>query len=93
MARWGGDEFVAVLREAEGAPAAEAVLEQIKADLAARPARLPDGERVRLGVSGGVARAAGGEDPAGVVERADAALYRAKRASTAAAGRGPAAAG
>ena len=80
VARGGGDEFVAVVREAEGVPTAEALLARINQDLAAAPVPLPDGGAVALRVSGGVARAQRGEGPQELFARADAALYRAKRA-------------
>jgi diguanylate cyclase (GGDEF)-like protein len=87
VARWGGDEFVAVLPEHEGNGTPEAILKRIGADLAADPLCLPSGARVRLGVSGGVAWAGEEDDTAALVARADAALYRAKRAGAAARGR------
>jgi diguanylate cyclase (GGDEF)-like protein len=79
-ARWGGDEFVAVVREAAGEPAAEALLAGVEAELAASPVALPDGGAVALRVSGGVTRAGDGEGAEDLFARADAALYRAKRA-------------
>ena len=79
VARWGGDEFVAVIREAAGAPAAEAILGQFEEELAAAPVLLPDGGQVALRASGGVARARPGESPQELFAQADAALYRAKQ--------------
>ena len=80
VARWGGDEFLAVLPEAAGAPSVEAALARLAGDLASDPARLPGGEEVALGVSWGVARSVADEPPEALVARADAALYQAKRA-------------
>jgi diguanylate cyclase (GGDEF)-like protein len=84
VARWGGDEFVAVVREGGGLPPAEAVLGQAAAELAAAPGS-SGGEALGVGVSWGVARPVDGEAPEAVLARADAALYAAKRAK---AGRG-----
>ena len=80
VARWGGDEFVAVVREAEGAPPAEALLARVEAKLAAAPVVLPGGGAVALRISWGVARVGDGESVQELFARADAALYRTKRA-------------
>jgi diguanylate cyclase (GGDEF)-like protein len=79
-ARWGGDEFVAVVREAAGEPAAETLLAEVEAELAAAPVALPGGGETALHVSWGVAQAGDGESAQALFARADAALYRAKRA-------------
>lgn len=80
VARWGGDEFIAVLRERKGGPSPEAILEQITQDLLDRPALLPSGEQVCVVLSAGVAYATPeDEEPVTLLERADAALYQAKR--------------
>lgn len=77
-ARWGGDEFVAVIREAADRPSAEAVVEGLRADLTARPVTLPGGGQVAVGLSAGVARPTPREDARALFARADAALYAAK---------------
>lgn len=80
VARWGGDEFVVVVREAVGRPAIETLLMQVNAELAAVPVRRPDGGAIALRISGGVARAREKEPAQVLFDRADADLYRAKRA-------------
>ena len=80
VARWGGDEFAAVVREGAGTPTAEELVAAVAEELAATAVRLPDGGRVALRVSWGVARAREGERPQELFARADAALYRAKHA-------------
>jgi diguanylate cyclase (GGDEF)-like protein len=81
VARWGGDEFIAVIREgAGGAPMAEEILARVEAELAENPVLLPNGEQVSLRASGGVSRSHRGEPPKAVFARADAELYRAKQA-------------
>ncbi|MGF1471338.1 MAG: GGDEF domain-containing protein [Rubrobacteraceae bacterium] len=86
LARWGGDEFMVVLWDAEDSFLAQRVLERINEDLAEKPVRLPQGDQENITFSAGVARYAGGEghDPEKIIEellsRADGALYRAKRA-------------
>ena len=81
IARWGGDEFIAVVREGADGPEAETILAEVEAALAADPVRLPNGEQVALRASGGVARAHSGEGAQELFARADAELYRAKRAT------------
>jgi diguanylate cyclase (GGDEF)-like protein/PAS domain S-box-containing protein len=78
VARFGGDEFVVLLPEIRNSADAVAVAEKIRTEAGA-PIAL-DGGAVRSGVSIGVAMAAAGSDAAEAVRRADAALYRAKRA-------------
>jgi diguanylate cyclase (GGDEF)-like protein len=79
IARWGGDEFIAVVWEGPGTPQAEAILAGVAAELAANPVQLPNGVQVKLAVSGGISRARPGERPQELFTRADAELYRAKR--------------
>jgi diguanylate cyclase (GGDEF)-like protein/PAS domain S-box-containing protein len=78
VARYGGDEFVVLLPEIRSADDAVAVADKIRAEVGL-PIQL-DGGSVRSGVSIGVAMAASGSDAAEALRRADAALYRAKRA-------------
>jgi diguanylate cyclase (GGDEF)-like protein len=79
FARWGGDEFVVVLWDANESFGAEAVLHRIAEDLRRNPARLPRGLEERLSVSAGIAWYRGREGARELFERADAALRRAKR--------------
>jgi diguanylate cyclase (GGDEF)-like protein len=80
VARYGGEEFVAVLEGSTVADAAR-VADEIRQDLEARVVRGPDGQEVRATVSAGCAAI----DPSNptreaLIERADNALYAAKRA-------------
>jgi diguanylate cyclase (GGDEF)-like protein len=79
FARWGGDEFVVVLWDANESFGAEAVLHRIAEDLRRNPARLPRGLEERLSVSAGIAWYRGREGARELFERTDAALRRAKR--------------
>ena len=71
--RIGGDEFAAILPETDEEDACRAV-ERCVAALAA--AKLGEG---RVGVSAGVAEHLPGESPESLIQRADAALYAAKK--------------
>ena len=75
VARWGGEEFVVLLRDC-ALPDALRLAEDIRAAIA----ELPFGAMGSLTVSVGVAEARAGEDLTTWLERADQALYRAKRA-------------
>jgi two-component system, cell cycle response regulator len=80
--RYGGEELVLLLRGTNG-PAARVVSNRLRASLAARPIALGTSSEPRhVTFSAGVAAAdeRNGYDPEDVVGRADAALYRAKRA-------------
>jgi diguanylate cyclase (GGDEF)-like protein len=81
LGRWGGDEFVVVLWDAEDppGPAAHAIVERIADDLKERPARLPQGEHVSLTLSGGIASHREREGARELFGRADGALLEAKR--------------
>jgi diguanylate cyclase (GGDEF)-like protein/PAS domain S-box-containing protein len=74
VARWGGEEFVVLLRDC-ALPDALRLAEDIRAAIA----ELPFGAMGSLTVSVGVAEARAGEDLPTWLERADQALYRAKR--------------
>ncbi len=77
VARFGGDEFVAILSDVTRVEHALAVAEKFRAE-AARPVATEAGV-VRIGLSIGVAIAEPGAHPTDALRRADAALYRAKR--------------
>ncbi len=76
VARWGGEEFLVMLPRTTPA-AAEAVIERVRAQVAAAPVMLGD---VRLPVcfSAGIARHHVGDSGSATIGRADAALYKAK---------------
>lgn len=77
VARIGGDEFVALLRDAD-ALTARGVADEIIADIA-REHRLGDGRAVRIGCSVGLCTAPEqGREPEILLARADAALYDVK---------------
>jgi diguanylate cyclase (GGDEF)-like protein len=77
VARIGGDEFVAMLRDAD-ALTARGVADEIIAAIS-REHRLADGRAVRIGCSVGVCAAPDqGRDPEVLLARADAALYAVK---------------
>ncbi|MGB0872925.1 MAG: sensor domain-containing diguanylate cyclase [Solirubrobacterales bacterium] len=76
LGRWGGEEFLAVLFGA-GPDEAKLICERLREAVAAMPVDC-DGERVIVTVSVGCAQW-GGEQLDALVNRADAALYEAKR--------------
>ena len=77
--RLGGEEFVVVMPETDGA-VARLVAERIRAKVAAKPFVLGGGRQaIEITVSVGVSSYLGaGDDAAGLLKRADVALYRAK---------------
>jgi two-component system, cell cycle response regulator len=78
LGRWGGEEFLVLLPRTDAA-GARLVAERMRQALAGQPIPLPDGGEVKVTASIGVA--AGTDDGvAGLVDRADAALYEAKAA-------------
>ncbi len=91
-ARYGGEEF-AIILPGEDARAALAVAEQIRQEVASRvlKRRSTNEDLGVVTVSVGVAERLAGEPQAGLIERADAALYTSKRSgrnrSTAAVGK------
>ncbi len=78
LARWGGEEFVLLMAGTTPEDGAR-LLERVRAAVAASPVALPAGGTVRLTVSVGAARLHAGETPVALLQRADAALYEAKR--------------
>ena len=80
-ARYGGEEFAVLLPDTPTQPAYR-VAEQLREAVAAIIVRRGKGEAdVQVTVSCGVATHAPGEPPEALIERADAALYKAKRRS------------
>ena len=79
--RYGGEEFVLLLR-ACGAALAVDVAERLRKHLRASPFLFPEGKAATIAFSGGIAVAQSSENFASeaLVGRADAALYRVKRA-------------
>lgn len=79
--RFGGEEFVLLLRATSG-PAARVVANRLRASVASRGIKLGTDELSHVTLSGGVAAAdeRNDYDVANIVDRADKALYRAKRA-------------
>lgn len=75
--RWGGEEFVALLPNT-GVEGALCAAERMRTAAAAQPVLLPDGREVRATVSIGCATSSFPPDAA-LIDRADAALYEAKR--------------
>ena len=79
LARYGGDELTLILSQTE-LSSVQIVSEKIIEGMKKFKYRLPDGRRLRLGISGGIAlfplHARSGPD---LLRAADAALYRAKK--------------
>jgi two-component system cell cycle response regulator len=77
VARWGGEEFVALLPSADATDAAAAA-ERFRKQLEQMPVEGPNGTTVAFTVSIGVALRHRGEPFDSVLERADVAMYTAK---------------
>ena len=77
-ARWGGEEFAVVVAQAD-LEAAAALAERLRSALERRVVLAPDGSRITLTASFGVAAHPGADTAAELVAAADAALYAAKR--------------
>jgi diguanylate cyclase (GGDEF)-like protein len=74
--RYGGEEFLLVLRDVDRATAAR-ITERARTAVAATPA-LVDGRAIAVTLSAGVAELRDGESRDALIARADSALYRAK---------------
>jgi two-component system cell cycle response regulator len=79
LARWGGEEFLAVL-PLGGPEGAMSLAERIRTAVSAEPVVLNRGQGLTVTVSAGCASLVGGEGISAMVARADAALYEAKGA-------------
>jgi diguanylate cyclase (GGDEF)-like protein/PAS domain S-box-containing protein len=78
VGRWGGDEFILVIPDSSAATAM-ATIERVRARIGAEPIDAA-GHAVRLSISAGLALFRPGADSLeAVIQRADAALYQAKR--------------
>lgn len=78
LARWGGEEFILLMSET-GVAEGDLVLERVRSAVANTPVVLPEGGRIDLTVSMGVTQWRPGETAEALLQRADAALYEAKR--------------
>jgi diguanylate cyclase (GGDEF)-like protein len=78
LARYGGEEFVALVPVAD-LPAARSVAERLRAAVATTACRAKDGRKIDVTLSVGVACVGPQETLDAALQRADDALYRAKR--------------
>lgn len=78
IARYGGDEFIALLPETS-LPEALSVAERLRNRVAGINISAENGELVRVTMTGGVADLLPGDTLKSLIERADQALYRAKQ--------------
>ena len=76
LARWGGEEFLAILPQTGLAEALEALS---RLQRSVKATETPSGESIRYDFSAGLASREPGEDLESLVQRADQALYSAKR--------------
>lgn len=79
LARWGGEEFLVLAPDTDGAGAA-VLAERLRAAVAAGPVRVLPALDVAVSVSVGWTTFADGDDPDELLRRADGALYDAKDA-------------
>lgn len=77
IARWGGEEFLAVLPDT-GLQSAQASAERVREALLAHDWRAPNGEQIDITISAGVSEFRGNDDLNSAINRADRALYRSK---------------
>lgn len=77
IARWGGEEFLAVLPDT-GLQSAQASAERIRQALLAYDWLAPNGERIDITISAGVSEFRGDDNLNSAINRADRALYRSK---------------
>ncbi|SNT28856.1 diguanylate cyclase [Antarctobacter heliothermus] len=79
ISRWGGEEFLVAMPDADS-DAAKRTAERLCRIMARQPVTLPDGKRITVTLSIGVATGKPGHDsgPLDLVARADEALYAAK---------------
>jgi diguanylate cyclase (GGDEF)-like protein len=77
LARYGGEEFAIILTQTPGDHAL-IVAERVRVALEQRPLAFADGHVVPVTISLGCAALTAGDTPRNLIERADAALYRAK---------------
>ena len=81
LARYGGDELTMIIPESDAQMATE-IGEKISQRMAVFEITLPDGQKQKLGVSGGIAiYPRHGRTASGLLRAADEALYRAKKYS------------
>ncbi len=78
LLRWGGEEFMVGLADVSQ-DKAQGIAEKLRQHVAGQPCALASGLQVQVTVSIGLAALGVGEDILQGLERADAALYRAKR--------------
>lgn len=77
VARWGGEEFLAVLPDTD-LGSARVSAERIRAALLANEWYSPDGAPMAITISAGVSEYQPGDDLAAAINRADRAMYRSK---------------
>lgn len=77
VGRWGGEEFLLVLRGSDSQEAMQ-VAERVRCSVNEEPVTTSAGQ-IRVSISQGVAVTTGADEPRALVERADLAMYEAKR--------------
>ncbi|MDL0430291.1 diguanylate cyclase [Marinobacter sp. TBZ242] len=77
IARWGGEEFLAVLPDTQ-LHSAQASAERVREALLSHVWLTPSGERIDITISAGVSEFRGEDDLNSAINRADRALYRSK---------------
>jgi diguanylate cyclase len=78
VGRYGGEEFMLVLCSTDLA-AAEKVVERLREHIASTPIKIDDETSLNITLSGGVTKLREGDTETSVIQRADKALYEAKR--------------